>query len=270
MDYQVNNHLNLKGAQIKDGRFELLSQTQIDAIPLITTADKTKQIGRKLYNTTTKTYMHYDEKLTTFINDGTGEGGLNPRGKLDCSIDTSEETATLKKNPPALANCKKNDYWLVAKSGVYTYIDADGNTKTQKAENGDYFQVIVKTPAATPDDDDILDWMYVESSTSELELIINYDSENPDTTSWEFVSYSETAGSVLYDIWKLGYNADMYKETTTTGSVSGGEVITRIPIFDKPTIIKDSDTYSGKTVYVIKVEFLNPLTNGEKYIIVLK
>ena len=266
MNYQVNNNIDGKGSQLINWRAEVLTQSQIEAIPVATTEDKAKQVGRKLYNSTTKKFMCFDEEAGAFVNEGS-TGTLNYRGKLDISIAT--ETATLKKNPPALANCKNGDIWIVAKSGIYTYIDADGNTKTQQAEIGDLFQVFVKIPGI-PGSPDILDWMYVESATQQLELVFQYDEDNPDIISWEFVSYSDVAGSVLYDIWKLGYNVDMYKETTVEGPISGGDVVTRRPVFDKPVIMKDSDTYSNVTVYSIKVEFLHPLSEGEKYVIVLK
>lgn len=270
MGHNFRNDLNMNGNHIINWRGEMLSQAQIDAIPLVTAADKEAQKGRMgIYNTTLKRFVHYDENKNAFVIDGSGEGALNYRGKLDCSIETSAETASLKKNPPSLDKCENGDVWIVAKSGIYTYIDAEGNTKTQQAEMGDLFQVFVKTKGATPAED-ILDWMFVESATQQIELIFQYDSSNPDIKSWRFDSYSDVSGSILYDLYKLGYNFNMYKETSVTGTISGGMVKTRTHETADISFIEDKDTYSGKTVYSLLVEFGKPLVDGDKYVIVIK
>lgn len=261
---KFNNHLDMQGNKILNARPEAMTQSQIDAIPVSTDADKAKQDMRAIFNTTTHQMVRFHAETGMWEVEGGAKGALNYRGKLDWSITT--ETDTVKQNPPALSASKNGDVWVVAKAGEYTFTDKDGNTHTQYADIGDVFQVVL-IAAATPTTDEVIDWLFVESATHMLNLFFQYDASAPDTTSWEFKSYDASTGAV-YDISKLGYVALLYKVTTTTGA-GGEDIETWEPQVDLPTIIKDQDTVPGKTVFTVKVEFAQPLVSGDKFVIVL-
>ena len=216
---QSRNNLIGNGNQLKDWRGDMLTQTQINAIPISTDAEKSAQEGRKVYNLTTHAYQRFDYVTGAWVDDG-GATGMAYKGSLDYSIST--ETDKTKKNPPALANSKMGDTWVVAKGGVYSYTDKDGTIHSQEAEIGDLFQVIQISPATTSSPE-VLDWLYIESATHKIELVIAYDEENPDVKSWQFDSTDN-------EIWKLGYNVDMYKEEVVD------DITTRIPIIDRPSL----------------------------------